>query len=58
MLTSRLRTSLSGGMDGREGDLKRLVRVADNDADEEPLASAFSSQARYFMASGEPRSMR
>ena len=45
-------------MDGREGDLKRLVRVADNDADEEALTSAFSSQAWYFMASGEPRSMR
>ena len=58
MLTSRLRTSLSGGMDGREEDLKRLVRVADNDADEEPVAPGVSSQAWYFMASGEPRSMR
>lgn len=60
LLISRLRTSFRGVMVGREEeDLKRLVMAADNDEeDEESEASRLSIQARYFMASGEPRSMR
>lgn len=47
-------------MVGREEeDLKRLVMAADNDEeDEESEASRLSIQARYFMASGDPRSTR
>lgn len=59
LLISRLRTSFRGVMDGREEDgLKRRKKLEDVDAAEESEASRLSIQARYFMASGEPRSMR
>lgn len=46
-------------MDGREEEgLKRRKKLEDVDAAEESEASRLSIQARYFMASGEPRSMR
>ena len=47
-------------MDGREEEegLKRREKLGDVDAAEESEASRLSIQARYFMASGEPRSMR
>ena len=45
-------------MDGREAEgLKRRKELEDVDA-EESEASRLSIQARYFMASGDPRSMR
>lgn len=59
LLISRLRTSFRGVMDGREAEgLKRRKKLEDVDAAEESEASRLSIQARYFMASGEPRSMR
>ena len=59
LLISRLRTSFRGVMDGREEEgLKRRKTLEDVDAAEESEASRLSIQARYFMASGEPRSMR
>lgn len=59
LLISRLRTSFRGVMDGREEDgLKRRKKLEDVDAAEESEASRLSIQARYFMASGDPRSMR
>ena len=59
LLISRLRTSFKGVMDGREEEgLKRRKKLEDVDAAEESEASRLSIQARYFMASGEPRSMR
>lgn len=46
-------------MDGREEEgLKRRKKLEDVDAAEESEASRLSIQTRYFMASGEPRSMR
>ena len=59
LLISRLRTSFRGVMDGREEEgLKRRKKLEDVDAAEESEASRLSIQARYFMASGDPRSMR
>ena len=58
LLISRLRISFRGVMDGREEGLKRRKKHEDVDAAEESEASRLSIQARYFMASGEPRSMR
>lgn len=46
-------------MVGREEeDLKRRKKLEDVDVADESEASRLSIQARYFMASGDPRSMR
>ena len=59
LLISRLRTSFRGVMDGREEEgLKRRKKLEDVDTAEESESSKLSIQARYFMASGDPRSMR
>ena len=59
LLISRLRTSFRGVMVGREEEgWKRRKKLGDVDAAEGSEASRLSIQARYFMASGDPRSMR
>lgn len=46
-------------MDGREEEgLKSRKKLEDVDVAEDSEASRLSIQARYFMASGDPRSMR